>query len=440
LPLCRHCLANVQMGDWWCPNCSRRSGYAPKGAAKLRPPELSLPDSTSAGDFKAQVSGVPDPQASMPILASGKQDPAWEAAYRLRLGRRRRRRQISAGIGGATLALVVALLLLALQTGPTYVTVPLTYDQSSYGAAFDPPPIIDVTIGRGHTAAVLLDTGSIGLHIFASAASAATWPGVTVWSKRETIQTLDGTLMSGPVASATLRFGSLTTTKSVPFQLVETSSCSNNGLRISCEPGGDEDGLKAIGADGIMGIGLHGPPPGDPVTNPLLSLPGKFGRIWTVDMTNFGTGEIGVLVLGPPPLPHPLARLSLTSIGSSHGDPIWNDYPELCWLIGQYHRCGPTILDSGSSFADIGSPHLYRRAVQLPGLPRLVSGNQAVSISLPGHSAAFWSFDVTGPGSGAVSVADARWPFLDTGEGVFLALEVQYDNAAGTIAVANPGS
>ncbi len=435
LPLCRYCLANVQMGDWWCPNCNRRSGYAPKGAAKLRPPELSLPVSTSATGLKAQAIGFPDPQASMASFES-----AWEAAYRLRLGRRRRRRQISAGVAGTTLALVVALLLVVLHTGPTDVTVPLTFDQSSYGAAFDPPPIIDVTIGQSHTVAVLLDTGSVGLHIFASAASASTWPGVKVWSQGETVETLDGTLLTGPVASATLRFGSLKTTKPVPFQLIEATRCSNSGLGISCQTGSDEDALEAVGADGIMGIGLDGPAPGDPVTNPLLSLPGKFGRIWTVDMTNAGTGENGELVLGPPLLRHPLVRLSLNSMGSSDGEPTWNDEPELCWAIGQYHLCGPTILDSGSSFADIGSPHLYVHAVSLPGLPRLVNGDQAVSISLPGHSAAFWSFDVTGPGPGAVSVADVRWPFLDTGEGVFLAFEVQYDNAAGTIAVANPGS
>jgi hypothetical protein len=440
VPLCRYCLANVPGGDWWCPNCNRRSGYAPKGAAKLRPPDLSLADSTSANRVQVQASGIPDPQASTARSESGMQDPAWEAAYRRRLSQRRRRRQIAAGVAGTAVALVVALLLAVLRTGPTDVTVPLTFDQSSYGAAFDPPPIIDVTIGPGHTVPVLLDTGSVGLHVFASAISASSWPGVTVWSQRETVQTLDGTVLSGPIASATLRFGSLKTTKPVPFQVVDATRCRGNGLAVGCQAGGDEDALKAIGADGIMGIGLDGPPPGDPVTNPLLGLPGEFGRVWTVDMTEAGTGENGELVLGPPPLPHPLVRLSLNSVGSSHGEPVWNDEPELCWVIGQYRLCGPTILDSGSSFADIGSPHLYPHAVQLPGLPRLVGGNQAVSISLPGHSGAFWSFDATGPGSGAVSVADARWPFLDTGEGVFLAFEVQYDNATGTITIANPGS
>jgi hypothetical protein len=135
-----------------------------KGAAKQRPPESLLAE-----------------------------DPSWQAAYRLRLGKRRRR-QIAAG---TALALVVAMMVVVLHPGPTDVTVPLTFDQSSYGAAFDPPPIIDVTIGQDHVVPVLLDTGSVGLHIFANAISASSWPGVKVWSERETVQTLDGTLWSG---------------------------------------------------------------------------------------------------------------------------------------------------------------------------------------------------------------------------------------------------
>jgi hypothetical protein len=407
LALCRHCLADVRWEQWWCPSCGRRSGYAPKGAAKQRPPESLLAE-----------------------------DPSWQAAYRLRLGKRRRR-QIAAG---TALALVVAMMVVVLHPGPTDVTVPLTFDQSSYGAAFDPPPIIDVTIGQDHVVPVLLDTGSVGLHIFANAISASSWPGVKVWSERETVQTLDGTLWSGTIASATLRFGSLRTRSAVPFQLIDAERCGEDGLGLSCVSDGQQDALKAVGADGILGIGMDGPAPGDPVINPLLSLPGKFGRAWTVDMTNASAGGSGALILGPPPLHQPLVRLKLTSMGSSHGEPIWDDQPELCWVIGQYRLCGPTIFDSGSDFADIGSPHLYTHAIPEPGLPRLIGGNEAVSISLPGHSTAFWAFDATGPGVGAVAVADARWPFLDTGEGAFLSFEIQYNNAAGTIEIANPGT
>jgi hypothetical protein len=439
--LCRHCLATVQSDEWWCSSCGRRSTYAPKGAAKTRPSEVPVPDSGSVRTPEAHAGGVPAQQTSTAAFQALEQDPAWAASYRLGASRRRRRRQIVMAIVGTALALVLAsLLVLVLPARPTDVTIPLTFDQSSYGAAVDPPPIIDVAIGRDHTVPVLLDTGSIGLHIFASAISASTWRGVRVSSQRETAQTLDGTLMSGTVASATLGFGSLRTARPVAFQLIDSTSCSNDGLGVSCQPGGDEASLEAVGADGIMGIGLHGPPPGDPVTNPLLSLPGKFGRVWTLDMTNASAGGNGELILGPPPLSHPLVRLSLTSMGSSYGEPAWNDYPELCWLFGQYRMCGPTILDSGSNFADIGSPHLYRHAIAEPGLPRLIGGIQSVSISLPGRSVPFWAFDVTGPGAGAVAVADVKWPFLDTGEGVFMSCEVQYNNAAGTIAIAEPGN
>jgi hypothetical protein len=37
-------------------------------------------------------------------------------------------------------------------------------------------------------------------------------------------------------------------------------------------------------------------------------------------------------------------------------------------------------------------------------------------------------------------VADAKWPFLDTGEEAFLTFEFQYDNHSGTIEIENPGS
>jgi Protein of unknown function (DUF3443) len=435
MALCRHCWTTLQLEEWWCPSCGRKSSYAPKGAARTRPAELPPPPpaaAPAASPDAVSTSGIPVRQAEP--------DPAWQSAYRRRLGTRRRRRQIRAGVAGTVLALAVAVLVVVLHTGPADVTIPLTFDQSSYGAAFDPPPIVDVTIGRDHTIPVLLDTGSVGLHIFASARSAASWAGVKVSSEHETIQTLDGTLMAGPVASATLQFGSLRTTRPVPFQLITATRCGDNGLRVSCQSGGDEAGLQEDGADGFMGIGLDGPAPGDPVTNPLLSLPGRFGRVWTVDMTNESEGENGELVLGPPPLPHPLVRLPLQSIGSSHGASLWNDEPELCWVIGQYRLCGPTILDSGSSFADIGSPHLYPHAIAESGLPRLLAGNQPVSLSLPGHSGAFWAFDPSGPGPAAVAVADVRWPFLDTGEGAFLAFQIQYDNTSGTITIANPGS
>lgn len=440
MALCRHCVSHVPFGSWWCPNCGRRSEYAPKGVARVRPPDLPSPDPELAP--VAESAGVP-PAAQAPAADFGiaPQDPEWKAAYCVRLSRRRRRRQIAGGIAGTALVLLAALLIDVLHGGQAGVVVPLTFDQKPYGDVFNPPPIARVVIGKNHAVPVLVDTGSVGLRVFASAISAVPSSGVTMWSRRETVQSLDGSIFAGTVASATLRFGSLTTASPVFFQVVDGTTCGTNPLKVNCYRGGDQRALEAIGVDGILGVGLHGPGPGSPVTNPLLSLPGKYGRVWTLDMTNAVGGGTGALILGASPFDHPLVRIRLNSLASSDVAQTWNDLPDLCWMIASHRLCGPTIFDSGATFGYIGSPSMYARAISPgPDLPRLINANQAISISLPDHRAAFWSFDTSGPGSSAVAVANAKWPFLDTGVEAFLTFKFQYDNGSGTIEIENPGS
>jgi hypothetical protein len=337
--------------------------------------------------------------------------------------------------------LLAALIISFISKGPASVVVPLTFDQKPFGDAFNPPPIMQLVIGTNHAVPVLVDTGSIGLRVFAGSISVTPASGVTMSSQREQVQTLDGTILSGTVASATLRIGTLATVKPVPFQIVDTTRCGASPLKVGCYRGEDQRVLKTIGVDGILGIGLHGPAPGSAVTNPLLSLPGRYGRVWMLDMTNAVGGGAGALTLGPSPFDHPIARIQLSSLASQQSANAWNDEPDLCWMIATHRMCGPTLFDSGATFGYVGSPSLYARAISPdPGLPRLIAGNQPVSISLPGHRAAFWSFDASGPGSSAVAVANASWPFLDTGEEAFLNFDFQYDNSSGTIALANPSS
>lgn len=413
MALCRGCIGTVPFGTWWCPNCGLRSEFAPAGADRQRPPGL-----------------VPSP------------DPAWYAAYDATLRRRRRRRQAAGGIAAVVLVLLAVLLAGVVRGGTSAgVSVPLTFDQKPFGNVTNPPPIARVVIGKNHAIPVLVDTGSVGLRVFASAISTSPSAGVIVRAQRDSIQTLDGTIWSGTVASATLRIGSLATVRPVPFQIVSATSCGANPLKVTCYRGADQSNLAASGIEGILGIGLDGPGPGSPVINPLESLPGKYGQAWTLDMTSAIGPGTGALILGASPFSHPLARIQLDSIGSPQAAPAWNDEPDLCWTITNNQMCGPTILDSGSTFAYIGSPRLYTHAVSPgPGLPRLLAANQAVSISSPGGRAVFWSFDASGPGSSAVAVANARWPFLDSGEDVFLTFEVQYNIRSGTIELENPGN
>jgi len=177
MALCRHCVSNLPFGEWWCPQCGRRSSYAPRGAASLRPPDAAL------------------------------QDPSWQAIYRV--GLRRRRRQVVGGLAGTALALLTALLIGLIHKGSASVVVPLTFDQKPYGDVFNPPPIMQLVIGKNQAIPVLVDTGSVGLRVFAGAISVAPASGVAMTSQREQVQTLDGTILSGTVASATLRFGTL---------------------------------------------------------------------------------------------------------------------------------------------------------------------------------------------------------------------------------------
>jgi len=151
-----------------------------------------------------------------------------------------------------------------------------------------------------------------------------------------------------------------------------------------------------MGVDGILGIGLHGPAASSPVINPLLSLPGKYGRVWMLDMTNAVGDGTGALTLGPSPFDRPLVRIQLSPLGPPQPAKIWNDEPDLCWMIANHRMCGPTVFDSGATFGYIGSTGLYAQAISPgPELPRLIPANQAVSISIPGHRAAFWSFDTS---------------------------------------------
>lgn len=356
MALCRHCVSNVPFGEWWCPECGRRSSYAPRGAAKLRPP-----DAGSAPDADSLPRTFSNDRSSVTALRAGLQDPSWQATYLAGLRRRQRRRQVVGGFAGTALALLAVLLIGVIHNGSASVVVPLTFDQKPFGDVFNPPPIMQVVIGKNHPVPVLVDTGSVGLRVFAGAISAAPASGVTMSSQREQVQTLDGTILSGTVASATLRFGSLATVKPVPFQIVDATSCGASQLKVGCYRGADQRVLKTIGVDGILGIGLHGPVPGSPVTNPLLSLPGKYGRVWMLDMTNAVGGGTGALTLGSSPFDHPLVRIQLSSLGPPRSAKIWNDEPDLCWMIANHRMCGPTVFDSGATFGYIGSPSVLSR-------------------------------------------------------------------------------
>ena len=81
-------------------------------------------------------------------------------------------------------------------------------------------PIIHVKVGNGPTVPVLLDSGSVGLHIYTPGVNTRAGGGVTVTHRPNSISYVIGTRQSGVIAEAKLTIGGITTTRAIPFGLI----------------------------------------------------------------------------------------------------------------------------------------------------------------------------------------------------------------------------
>lgn len=426
---CSHCVEIVPFDAWWCPSCSQRTDDAPRGAARRRPPGAleAGGDGSTAGDRRfAEL------------------DPVWRDAYRAACRRRRRRRRgvvVASLLAGCLLVAGLAVWALPSPGGP--ITVPLYFGQGNgpYGPDANSPPAIDVTVGDNAPIPVVLDTGSVGLRVFTGEIDTAAADGVHVGSATDQVAFADGSVWSGRVATARLGIGGLTTAGPVPFELVEKVGCEPG--RAGCPSAGGLAAVEGYSAFGVLGVGLGGPAAGDPALNPLTALPGVYGRIWTIDLAQYGgSNEVaGTLTLGDgPPVAGSSVVLHLAPLGSASGVPLWDDQPTLCWTIGRQRTCQPTVFDSGADYVVVGSADYGGPTTSLgSGEPDIVEQVEPVSLSLPGSATAFYSFDSgASPGTSAVAVQPGRVPVLNSGCQAFFDLVFRYDVTAGTITVVNP--
>ena len=128
---------------------------------------------------------------------------------------------------------------------------------------------------------VILDTGSSGLHIFATAVDTTPGARVSVTSEKSNITYAGGHRFTGVVASAVITIGTQATATPVPFSLVNNASCIAS--KPTCAAAGGVAGFEAkTGADGILGIGMQSSQ--GPVTSPILAMPGTLGQSWSVHL------------------------------------------------------------------------------------------------------------------------------------------------------------
>jgi predicted aspartyl protease len=305
--------------------------------------------------------------------------------------------------------------------GSQTVTIPLNVDTSSSSGA---RVIVQASIGGGPTVPMLLDTGSSGVVV------AATALGSEVQLTTEQAQEpYVNVTVDGVVADATVTMGSLTTSGPIQVVAAQSATCeSSSGTTSSCSL----TGAFGDGVEGIIGIGLsNGPSPASPNYSPLMQVAAPYGDGFVLQLPASGSGA-GSLVVGPVSAPSGAVSVPLvasTSPTYPNGAKAWAKDVELCWTVALADGCGPTDLD-------IGNPMTILTPSAIPGVPAAGSGEvtsgSKVTVSPSQGASPLWSFTAGTTVSNDLTLAEnglGSATAFNTGIAFFFANVVGYDSA-----------
>ena len=126
---------------------------------------------------------------------------------------------------------------------------------------------------------VLVDTGSEGLRLLSSQVTLSL-PAITDNSSnqlQECVGFSDGSYVWGPVAAADIAMAG-ETASSVPIQLIDSSNPTTLPVPSACASGGgtNENTVSALGANGILGIGIFQQDCGSACTSSSSSVPSLY--------------------------------------------------------------------------------------------------------------------------------------------------------------------
>jgi Protein of unknown function (DUF3443) len=294
------------------------------------------------------------------------------------------------------------------------------------GSALGVRPLVEIRVGRSEQVPVLLDTGSVGLHIFAPAVSTGRGSGVVLTSTPQSITYSGGMRFTGVEASSVLTIGSYSTASPVPFALVEHASCTTAKPDCATADGMSEE--IAAGEYGILGIGIHEAPSG--LWSPLLAMPGPLGRSWSIHLT----GRSGSFVLGARvPTAAAETTIHLRSQGATPHGRYWADADvSLCLSVGTVRTCAPSLFDTGTSAVQLTGEE-FAEVPLTPGTLDVVPGTK-VAVSGAAASEPFWTFDTGPAGSGdSVFVHRGARAFVNCSVEAFYTFTIVYDDTDGTI-------
>ncbi|MFS8780400.1 hypothetical protein [Synechococcus sp. W55.1] len=208
--------------------------------------------------------------------------------------------------------------------------------------------LLGLTVGvAGSGAEVLLDTGSAGLRIVATAAGRF---GLERTGIPSTVTFGDGTQFIGVLARAPFSIGGIPSREPVTIQLIDRITCVD-ALVASCSENLFGEGRPFAG---ILGTSLDERSPDRELFSPLTRLPGNFRSGYIIQTGGFNSTQ-GLFTVG-------LTAANTVGfnfrqfpqVGSfPDGTPIWRDEAlQVAYSISNtsiQNALSPTVFDSGSS-------------------------------------------------------------------------------------------
>jgi len=282
---------------------------------------------------------------------------------------------------------------------------------------------VSVSVGGGPPVAVIFDTGSTGLRMYAPAVG----PNIERTGTPVRYGYGSGSAYDGEKAFAVVKIGPVATARAVPFELVTDLHCYSK--QPNC-PGkiGVDAAARQWKIKGVLGVALSG---GNGIPSPLSALPAPFDGGFVISHRQVFLGL-------PDSVERTFKTLQLARLSPdlATGGAAWKTTLDVWWRVGGNAANGgtpiPTLFDTGNSEATIRVAAGDVDATLMNG-EHLKNGT-AVEATIPG--VLDWQFrSGSRPGVDQVRVAlpTRGLPHANPGWAAFDRYDVMYDARRGLI-------
>jgi hypothetical protein len=308
------------------------------------------------------------------------------------------------------------------------VTVPIVvHDKFTAGL---PGMLIPVRVGAtgSTTAQLILDTGSSGLRILASALDSDSYQRTGT----KLTNTFDnGMVFDGEQATAIVAVGDAATPQEIDIEVIDSVSCAASNP--SCVTAAGASALTDVGTMGAFGVGLRGYS-GSTLFSPIAQLPTAM-QTYSIHLDAGATsGSLAIGLAGSELSSYQFVSLPADTSQHPNGVPAWNDLAvPVCFAVAATPVAQPcsaeTAFDSGTTEVILIDGDIPTTEVDNAGY--LASGT-ALDASLTGVFD--WNTTAT---TGEIYVAPSGPGSFDRilGMPFFSGHDVAYDLQAGQIGI-----